>query len=327
MKYKQTFKRGLTAFAAATWLAATSTTAHAAAAAMTMEPVVSGKAHDALFSVAFSQSQGIAVGAAGAILDTADGGKTWKPVAPSPTQLSLLGVDVQGSDALAVGQMGLILKRDANKAWKTIASGTEERLFSVSMNTRGVAAIVGSFGTVLKSKDGGATWAAVAPDWTAYTEDGAQPHLYAVQVDASGAVIIAGEFGLILRLPAGQTAWQLLHKGDASIFALDIRDDGIGYAVGQSGAALRTADGGSTWSALTTGSDAILLGVRSAADGSVIASGMRDMVSSRDDGRSWTHITAGDAQSAWYAGIGSPAGGGALLAVGHTGRIVRLQAP
>lgn len=298
--------------------------AHAAQSKPAIDTIVSGKAHDALFALAFNQNIGIAVGAAGAILDSTDAGKTWQPVAPSPTQLSLLGVDINGSHQLAVGQMGLILKRDAQAAWQKVDSGTEERLFSVSLNSSGIAAAVGSFGTVLRSGDGGQSWQPIAPDWSGYNEDGAQPHLYGVDVDEAGAITIAGEFGLILRQAPGQSGWQTLHTGTASIFALEIREDGVGYAVGQSGAALRTDNGGKTWIELTTGSEAILLGVRSTPGGEVFASGMRDMVSSRDNGQTWSHVVAGDVQSAWYSGLARPGAGAPLLAVGHTGRIVRI---
>ncbi|MDB5971290.1 MAG: hypothetical protein JWQ90_3740 [Hydrocarboniphaga sp.] len=290
-----------------------------------VDTIITGKAHDALFALAFNQNIGVAVGAAGAIFDTRDAGKTWQRVSPSPTQLSLLGVDINAAHELAVGQMGLILKRDAQAAWQKVDSGTEERLFAVSLNSHGVAAAVGSFGTVLKSSDGGGSWAAIAPDWSPYTEDGAQPHLYGVDVDEAGSVTIAGEFGLILRSAAGQAGWQLLHKGAASIFALDIRSDGVGYAVGQSGAALRSDNGGQTWSELATGSAAILLGVRSSADGQVVASGMRDMLRSADNGQTWSHVTAGDVQSAWYSGLARADAGAPLLAVGATGKIIRID--
>ena len=75
----------------------------------------------------------------------------------------------------------------------------------------------------------------------------------------------------------GGASWQALHRGDASIFALELRADGAGYAVGQNGTVLRTADGGASWAAVDAGTQAILLGVHSSADGQVIATGMRDM--------------------------------------------------
>ena len=54
--------------------------------------LISGKPHDAFFSVAIDGATGIAVGAGGAVYNSTDSGKTWKPEA-STTELSLLGVD------------------------------------------------------------------------------------------------------------------------------------------------------------------------------------------------------------------------------------------
>src|SRR5260221_13188726 len=76
-------------------------------------PVVVGTPHEALFSIAFHESVGIAVGAGGAILQSGDAGKTWKPVTPAPTELSLLAVGVQQGRPAAVGRKGLGLLNDA----------------------------------------------------------------------------------------------------------------------------------------------------------------------------------------------------------------------
>lgn len=286
-------------------------------------PLVAGNPHDTLFSLAFEGDNGIAVGGAGAVYNSVDSGKTWKREAPV-TGLSLLGVDSRQSMQLAVGQMGLILRRDALGAWQKVSSGTTERLFAVSLNRRGVAVAVGGFGTILKSDDSGRTWNAIETDWTRYAADGAQPHLYSVKVDEAGVITVAGEFGLILRSVPGQSGWHLLHKGDASIFAIDLRADGGGYAVGQSGLLIASGDNGRTWTAIETGTQANLLGVRSTADGGIVATGMRDMIVSRDAGKSWQHISDGGIGSAWYAGIAQASADAALLAVGSAGKIIRI---
>lgn len=289
-----------------------------------IEAIVNGTAHDALFAIAFDSQAGSAVGAAGAILNTLDGGKSWKAVTPAPTQLSLLGVDLKGQRRIAVGQMGLVLVQEAAGEWQKIDSGTTERLFSVSLNAKGDAVTVGSFGTVLRSADGGHSWQVIAPDWTPYAEDGAQPHIYDVRVDEAGVATIAGEFGLILRNAPGSTEWQLLHKGDASLFALEFESGGVGYAAGQSGTILRTQDDGRSWTALATGSTAILLGVHAAAGGRIVATGMRDMVISGDGGATWKQVKDPEVSSAWYAGVGQASAGSPVMAVGHGGQIIRI---
>jgi photosystem II stability/assembly factor-like uncharacterized protein len=293
-----------------------------ATAASEVDPLVTGTAHQALFAVSTYGTAGVAVGAAGAILESGDSGKTWKAVTPAPTPLALLGVSVRQGHALAVGQVGTVLVMDESGKWVKTDAGTNNRLFSVSVNADGNAAAVGAFGTVIRSADGGKTWAAVAPDWNGYAENGEQPHLYDVNVDEKGAITVCGEFGLILRSGDGGKSWKTLHKGDASLFAMELSADGGGYAVGQNGEVLHSTDHGDNWSELRLGTGAILLGVH-AADGKILITGMHDMLLSRDNGQNWTHLRSEEINTTWYQGTGG-GGGQPLLAVGHAGQIIRI---
>lgn len=287
-----------------------------------LKPLRAGTVHDALFAVSFDAQQGLAVGAAGAVFASSDGGKSWQEQA-APTPLSLLGVSSSAGRTLAVGQYGLVLRREGSGAWQQAESGSKQRLFAVSLNSHGQAVAVGAFGTVLHSEDAGKTWQAIAPDWTPYTTDGAQPHLYAASIDESGSITIAGEFGLLLRRQ-GDAPWQLLHKGDASLFGMNLDAQGGGYIVGQSGCVLHSEDGGKSWQTLDVGSQAILLNVRQGGDGLVLITGMRDAVYSRDAGKSWQRLSDPRVASSWYAGL-ARSEQGALVAVGSTGQIVSLQ--
>ena len=298
-----------------------------AAAAAPTEALVQGVAHDALFTINFDGDTGIVGGAPGRVLSTSDGGATWVPDKNFPSPLAVLGADVRGARAIAVGQMGTIFVRDDKNAWKKSDSGTTERLMNVSLNSKGQAVTVGSFGTVLESTDGGASWHSMAPDWKPYltsdqADQGIQPHMSAVHVGEDGAITIAGEFSLILRSADHGKTWKQLYKNSASIFALELRGDGAGYAVGQDGFMVRTADGGKTWTPLAGAGKAILLGVRS--DGAkVVVAGMHDMLASSDDGKTFHHVQSEDVQSAWYSGVGVARG--VFYGVGHSGRIVRIN--
>ena len=236
---------------------------------------------------------------------------------PAPTPLSLLGVAVQQGHAIAVGQEGTVLVLDDTGKWSKATSGTDSRLFAVSVNSGGQAAAVGAFGTVIRSADGGQTWAAIAPDWASYTKDGEQPHLYDVNVDEKGVVTMVGEFGLVVRSADGGKTWKTLHQGDASLFALDLPADGAAYAAGQNGALLRSADHGATWTDIDAGTKAILLGVHSAG-GKVVVTGLHDMLLSGDDGKSWQHLGGEEINTGWYQGVAgagadkTAAGGGAF---------------
>jgi photosystem II stability/assembly factor-like uncharacterized protein len=295
-----------------------------------VEALTQGTAHDALFAVAFDGNNGIATGAPGRVLNSSDGGKTWINDKSFPVPLALLGADLKGGKAVVVGQMGLAYTRDEKGAWKKSDTGTTERLMNVSLNTHGLAVAVGSFGTVLKSTDAGASWASVAPDWNTYADEeqkaqGIQPHMSAVNVAEDGTITIAGEFSLILRSNDGGASWKQLNKGAASIFALELRGDNVGYAVGQDGTILRSSDGGASWTAaIASGAGKpILLGVHSSGS-TVVVAGMHDMLISKDDGKTWDHVVNEDVSTAWYSGVAASSGG--IVAVGHGGRIIHVGA-
>jgi photosystem II stability/assembly factor-like uncharacterized protein len=286
--------------------------------------IVSGTAHQALFSIALDDKLGVAAGAGGELLESTDAGASWKAVTPGLTELSLLGVAVRQGRAVAVGQQGLVLVRPQGKAWNKAVSGTSNRLFAVRLNAKGQALAVGAFGTVLKSDDGGEHWQPAAPQWISIMEQGEEPHLYDADIDDDGVFTIVGEFGLILRSSDGGASWKTLHKGEASLFAFNIRPDGVGYAVGQSGAMLRSSDHGNTWEALKLDTTAILLGVCSGADGQVVVTGLHDMLISNDDGKSWRHINSPEITASWYQTVVRPQAAPSAFAVGHAGQIIRI---
>lgn len=284
--------------------------------------LVRGTAHQALFSVDFDGSRGIAVGAFGEMQSTEDGGKTWKK-SKLPTDLTLLDVHTDSARTLVVGQAGTIFVRDPGGEWAAVDSGVTSRLFGVASNPDGLAAAAGEFGTLLLSQDGGRSWHKLTLDWMQIgTDGGAEPHLYGVDVAADGKITVVGEFGLVLRSSDLGRSWGVLSRGTPSVFAVEIRDDGTGFAVGQDGYALKTADGGTTWTCLDIGSKAILNGVYSNAEGQVTVTAMREMLTSSDDGLTWTSVKDSEVTSLWYVGVGS--GGGAPVAVGQAGSIIKI---
>lgn len=296
--------------------------------------------HDRLFSVMFDGDKGLAVGETGLIKVTADGGKTWARQEP-PTTLALIDVASNGTRTIAVGQMGLILVREGEGAWRKVESGTTRRLLQVDINKDGLAFIVGAFGTLLKSTDGGETWTDVAPNWAGIYDSGQgdtavlrdEPTNYIVDVLDNGGTIIGGEYGQLMYSPDGGICWEIAYRHPSvsgenapTLFAMSIRADGTGYAVGQSGMALRTNNNGLSWSLLQTPVDVSLFGVESSPDGQVVAIGQRVALRSADGGQSWAPINALDLSLNWYTGISRSASApaGEFISVGHGGRVIRL---
>lgn len=292
-----------------------------------------GIVHSSFFGISFDAGKGVAVGGGGAIYESADAGTTWKRVDHKLTDLALLSVDRRGSHTVAVGQAGLVMVEESPGKWVKIDAGDEARLFSVSVSTSGLAVAVGEFGKVIKSEDGGRTWASTAPDWAAFADQESfgtgEPNMYAAYVSDSDEITIAGEFGVMLRSTDKGASWRVLRPvtpGVPTIFAMYLAPSGQGnsYAVGQDGTMLTSADGGLTWTQCTMPTKSNFLGVTAAADGRVVVTGMRIMMRSQNGGLTWEPIEEGDTTTDWYQAVRAESSSGRIIAVGHSGRIIQI---
>ena len=289
--------------------------------------VFGGTAHDALYGMCVDGQQGIAVGSAGLVIESSDGGQSWTP-GQSFSESALLDVSCGAGSTLIVAQQGGIF-RSENGVFGQVDSGTDARLLGVDNNSDGLAFAVGGFGTILRSTDDGVSWESLPVDWEAILNDFVEPHLYAVDVSPAGVVTIVGEFELVIRSTDGGQTWETAHKGEASLFGLSMTADGTGFAVGQEGRVVRTEDGGASWSEIPTPTEGILLNVWSAPDGEVLISGIRNLLQSRDGGESWELLEGSDLNTGWYQGLAvtgdesSPLA--AALLAGHHGNVLQMR--
>src|SRR5207244_12008058 len=151
--------------------------------------------------------------------------------------------------------------------------------------SNGVAA--GDSGTVLRSTDGGATWAAVSSplgsSLRAVTFSSDRVHAWA-----------AGDMGALLRSTDGGASWSVVSSGtSAALRAIKFADDGLhGVAVGD--AILRTSDGGLTWTAAAQPPQS--LSGLSLRDARAVAVGSAGLIwRSTDFGATWSKVVAGAA--------------------------------
>lgn len=293
-------------------------------AGVSVQIVREGIAHRPLFAISFSEDgkRGVAVGDRGTVIFTNDGGNSWM-VENAGTDLAILGVSLVGAQMIGVGQMGLVVVRVEDGEWVKQSVDVDERLMSVDLHPDGLAVAVGGFGQVRISTDGGAMWSAPDTAFSSFVEEGYDPNLYAVEITRSGRIIVAGEFGLILISDDRGVSWQVARRGDESLSALDVREDGIGFAVGQDGIVLKTVDFGDHWERVDPGLGGNLLGVSSTPEGLVVVPGMRNMLVSHDDGATFAPVENADVNSNWYQQ--AAAGLDAIFVVGYTGRILRIS--
>lgn len=294
---------------------------------------------DRLYGTDFRGDVGIAVGESGRIMRTVDGGKSWVRET-SPTPLSLFNVSSNGSREIAVGQQGVAIVKEGGGAWRAVDTGSDMRLLNVDLNAYGLAIVVGAFGTLLRSTDGGESWTSIAPEWAELYDSGSgdtallrdEPTNYITKVFDDGRVIIGGEYGQLMESVDGGESWQVLYRhpeedGSVAPTLFDITFDGDrGYAVGQAGLVLRSDDAGKSWRPMPTSIKASLFAVEAIDSDKVIAVGQRAAIASSSGGESWSPISGLDFSLNWYSDVGHGTSTGDQVAiVGHSSRIVAIS--
>jgi photosystem II stability/assembly factor-like uncharacterized protein len=229
-----------------------------------------------LFSVAFADDRhGWVVGKSGVILRTTDGGESWtaqkSPIDPAKHLFKVAALDAQ--TAWAVGDWGAVLQTtDGGATWRdrSLAGLAIERvespdrmmqtitddviLYDVDFVDAQHGFIVGEFGTLLATDDGGAHWRQIPlpTDKTFFGVDFRSP--------TEGWIV--GIDGMILYTQDGGQNWKtqngLIESGaieDVS-FVEAMENPGLysvsvagqrGVIVGDSGAFFVSDDGGRTW--------------------------------------------------------------------------------
>jgi photosystem II stability/assembly factor-like uncharacterized protein len=213
-----------------------------------------GGTSKALTSVSFADARhGFAVGNGGIILGTQDGGSTWKKQV-SGVKSSLLAVQaVSTVDAAAVGANGsLLVTHDGGINWRKVdlswdklipdvlktSPGVEPNLNNLFFLNRNIGWIVGEFGMVLKTSDGGRTWTTqrAGPDL---------PELYSVVFTDSATGWAVGQAGSLIYTADSGATFRQIDVTHEDLFSIALK--GLhGIIVGNHRVFL-TRDGGSTW--------------------------------------------------------------------------------
>ncbi len=219
----------------------------------------------------------VAVGQRGHILTSDDTGRTWQQ-ADVPVSSDLLAVHFPTAEAgWAVGHDGVVLhSADAGRTWQRqldgralgellaaaysqgsdakwfaeakrfAAQGAENPLLDVCFQDARNGYVVGAFGLVLRTADGGRTWTPLLHA----TDNPKGLHLYAVR-RIGDAVYIAGEQGTLLKWDGSRFA-ALASPYAGTLFGL-VGNERAVLAHGLRGNVVRSTDGGRSWAAVPTG--------------------------------------------------------------------------
>ncbi|MEJ2237560.1 MAG: YCF48-related protein [Gemmatimonadales bacterium] len=288
--------------------------------AFSFETIHAGTLHDALYDIRSAGSRILAVGEHGLILESADGGVTWR-TRKAPTELALLGADaVEEQSTVVVGQQGVIMRAaDGQDNWTSATLEAGPRLFAVAFGRSGFGAAVGEFGALLVSRDGGLTWERPVLEWQRLAALVQEPHLYDVSITPGGEVLAVGEFGLVLRGQEGGTRWSVQRTGTRSLFALHRSHSGDYWGVGQEGLVVRSRNAGESWEVQPFDTAETLIDIGTDANGIDLILGEHRVYYRADTHGAWRALQDGIASRRYYAlevgkdGSVYLAGAGAIL--------------
>nr|HET7858554.1 YCF48-related protein [Caldimonas sp.] len=239
-------------------------------------------AKGALFGLARSAARVVAVGQRGHVVFSDDAGATWQQ-ASVPVSSDLVAVSFPKADAAAravgwaVGHDGVVLRSvDGGRSWtrqldgrtlgdvlvahyeksgdakwlaeakRFAAQGAENPFLDVCFVDAQTGWVVGAFGLVLRTRDGGVHWEPMLHA----TDNPKALHLYGVARVGSD-VFVVGEQGLALRLDGERfVALALPYAG--TLFGVTGNERAV-VAYGLRGNVVRSSDGGRTWTSVSTG--------------------------------------------------------------------------
>ena len=245
---------------------------------------------NALYAVRFVDDQHAWIsGQDGVILHTEDGGKTWQKQESnaifqdtdgSKTQLYLFGLHALDKDhAWAVGDRSILTSTvDGGKTWRArkVAmeadlSGGESLaaadpiLYDIKFTDPGHGWIVGEFGKILHTADGGETWheqEKTLMEGTGIFDPLDLPTLFGLYAKSPQEALAAGLEGHIARTNDGGQRWsfeqiEVEYPIVDPLLRVTELPDGSGWATGLAGEVVRREPGETAWRRAKLGQDVL----------------------------------------------------------------------
>lgn len=217
----------------------------------------------ALTNVRFvSDKKGWAVGHGGVVLTTSDGGETWSKQldGKQAAQLELDAAKVDGNAGSVEGQNRI------TEAQRIVAEGPDKPFLDIYFRDETNGLIVGAYGLVFASHDGGKTWQSLKGQ----IDNPKGKHLYCIYASGSD-LYVTGEQGAIYRSSdGGQRFVEVKTPYVGTYFGLIANSAGDLLAYGLRGNVYRSGDHGATWQKVEIGMPVTLTAATRLADGSLV---------------------------------------------------------
>ncbi len=236
----------------------------------------------------------------------------------------LLDVALSGKHLFAVGDRGVVLVSNNAREWAQVASPTRSALAGISFGDENNGWAVGHDAVIVKTGDGGKTWALQN-----FQPELEKPLLAVLAIDTDNAIAV-GAYGLMMRTTDGGSTWAeadapAIRADELHLNKITKLANGNLLVVGEQGTIGLSADGGNTWEKLASPYDGSLFGAQPNGANGAFIYGLRGNVYKTDDIKTaqWTLVDVGTVSS-FFGGAPTTDGGVAL--VGLAGKVLKLDA-
>ena len=260
----------------------------------------------------------VAVGSAGVILNSTDGGQSWqrRVIDSWPSFLDVTHCD-DGLFAALAFEGEVWRSSDRGASWNRSALSTEEAPQAIQCDPTGQLWVVGSFSTISVSRDRGASWQTSSLDEDVIFTD--------IQFFDANTAYITGEFGSLLKTTDAGASWDYLPPMPDEFYpqSMYFSDLNRGWIAGLGGVLLATTDGGMSWETQSTGSLVTLYSLASVGEQLFVIGGEGAIF--RFQGGGWTPVDHGQPFRQLLRGIESLPDG-RLIVAGPGGTLQILSA-
>ena len=247
-------------------------------------------------------------------------------IAPLAKSSLLLDVPGGGERAVAVGERGhILLSTDNGNNWRQVAAPTRRTLTGVFLIDDKTVWAVGHQSVILKSGDGGETWAKANAE-----NDPETAYLDILFLDAKTGFIV-GSYGKFLSTSDGGKTWtEAKQDDDPHLSHIIPAPDGGLWLTGEFGTVRRSGDRDKRWAPLSTPYEGTFFGAVPFAKRGALVFGLRGNIFRSGDGGEWLKIES-PTKALLHAGLALADGrlvlaaaAGQLLVSADEGRSFRL---
>ena len=247
-------------------------------------------------------------------------------IAPLAKNSLLLDVHGGGERAVAVGERGhILLSTDDGNNWRQVAAPTRRTLTGVFLIDDKTVWAVGHQSVILKSGDGGETWAKANAE-----NDPETAYLDILFLDAKTGFIV-GSYGKFLSTSDGGNTWtEAKQDDDPHLSHIIPAPDGGLWLTGEFGTVRRSGDRDKRWVPLSTPYEGTFFGAVPFAKRGALVFGLRGNIFRSGDGGEWLKIES-PTKALLHAGLALADGrlvlaaaAGQLLVSADEGRSFRL---